>query len=162
MLRQYQVDAFSPRLFAGNPAAVCPLPAWPEDQLLQAIAAENNLSETAFLVAEDDGSQALRWFTPVAEVDLCGHATLASAHVLFRHLGHAGPVIRFHTRSGELLVRQRPDGWLEMDFPARPASPCPAPPALARGLGREPLAVLAGDDYVAVFADSEDILALQP
>lgn len=160
-LRQYQVDAFSARLFEGNPAAVCPLPRWLDDRLLQAIAAENNLSETAFFVPEADGSFALRWFTPVAEVDLCGHATLASAHVLFRHLGHEDAVIRFNTRSGELRVRHH-DDWLEMDFPAQPPSPCACPPLLAQGLGREPAAVLAGSDYIAVFEHAEDILAITP
>lgn len=160
-IRQYQVDAFTAQLFSGNPAAVCPLPHWPDDSLLQAIASENNLSETAFLVPLPDGSQALRWFTPVAEVDLCGHATLASAHVLFEHLGHAGSVIRFQTRSGELRVRRR-EGWLDMDFPAQPVQPCPCPPALAQGLGRQPLATLSGADYIAVFASADEVRALTP
>src|SRR5262245_7526302 len=99
----FQVDAFTDRVFAGNPAAVCPLEAWLPDGVLQAIAAENNLSETAFFIKNEDG-YALRWFTPLVEVDLCGHATLASAHVLFAHLGHAGPDIRFSSRSGVLVV----------------------------------------------------------
>lgn len=163
-LRQFQVDAFTDCLFSGNPAAVCPLPHWPDDSLLQAIACENNLSETAFLVADDNG-YALRWFTPVAEVDLCGHATLASAHVLFQHLGHADEVVRFATRSGELRVRRR-DDWLDMDFPARPAMPCPPPSALLESLalpaGQTPVAVLAGDDYLVVLDSAAQVLALNP
>ncbi len=160
-IRQYQVDAFSAELFKGNPAAVCPLPYWPDDALLQAIASENNLSETAFLVAGSDDTHALRWFTPVAEVELCGHATLASAHVLFNHLGHAGPLLRFSTRSGELRVQRRGD-WLDMDFPAQPALPCPCPPALAQALGQEPLAVFAGADYLAVLASADAVRAATP
>lgn len=160
-LRQFQVDAFSARLFEGNPAAVCPLAAWPDDALLQAIATENNLSETAFFVPAPDGSFALRWFTPVAEVDLCGHATLASAHVLFHHLGHAEAVIRFNTRSGELRVQRRGD-WLDMDFPAQPPVSCACPPLLAQGLGCIPVAVLAAEDYIAVLASAEEVRTLKP
>jgi PhzF family phenazine biosynthesis protein len=98
-LNLYQVDAFAERVFEGNPAAVVPLDAWPDDQLLQAIAQENNLSETAFFIPRDDGYE-LRWFTPRAEVDLCGHATLASAHVVFEHLAHDGDEIRFRQEAG--------------------------------------------------------------
>lgn len=99
-IRQYQVDAFATRVFEGNPAAVCPLEGWLDDGLLQAIAEENNLSETAFFVPTEKGYE-LRWFTPVKEVDLCGHATLAAAHVIFEMLGHSKQVIVFETRSGE-------------------------------------------------------------
>jgi PhzF family phenazine biosynthesis protein len=159
-LRQYQVDAFASRPFQGNPAAVCPLERWLPDELMQAIAGENNLSETAFFVPSDRG-YALRWFTPVAEVDLCGHATLASAHVLFEHLGHAQPSITFATRSGDLIVERR-DGRLVMDFPACPPEPCATPDGLAEGLGRRPIKVLAGDDYLAVFESEADIRAIVP
>jgi PhzF family phenazine biosynthesis protein len=159
-LRQYQVDAFARRAFAGNPAAVCPLEGWLDDTLLQAIAAENNLSETAFFVLSQDGFQ-LRWLTPVAEVDLCGHATLATAHVLFAHLGQAGTAISFQTRSGPLTVRRR-DGLLEMDFPARPPAPCACPERLAQALGRQPLEVLRADDYLAVFDDEASVRGLAP
>ena len=113
----YQVDAFSSKVFSGNPAAVCMLDAWIEDKQLQSIAAENNLSETAFLVKKGEDFE-LRWFTPEIEVDLCGHATLASAFVVFNHLDYQGRQVRFHTRSGELNVRQS-DDLLAMDFPAR-------------------------------------------
>lgn len=159
-LRQYQVDAFAARVFEGNPAAVCPLESWLDDALLQAIAAENNLSETAFFVATEHGFQ-LRWFTPVREVDLCGHATLASAHVLFEILGHTEDVVSFSTRSGELSVR-RTEGLLAMDFPAIPPRPCAAPAALIEGLGRRPLEVLAADDYIAVLDSEAAVRALSP
>lgn len=159
-LTQYQIDAFAQKVFEGNPAAVCPLQRWLDDALLQAIAAENNLSETAFFVAAGSKFQ-LRWFTPMAEVDLCGHATLASAFVLFEILAYAGPAIAFETRSGDLIVSRRGD-LLAMNFPARPLQLCEAPPALIAGLGRTPAQVLAGDDYIAVFEHEDLIRALQP
>lgn len=159
-LRQFQVDAFATQVFRGNPAAVIPLDAWLEDTLLQAIAEENNLSETAFFVPTEQGFH-LRWFTPSEEVDLCGHATLASAHVLFEQLGFAKPTIPFLTRSGTLLVDHQ-DGMLAMDFPALPLQPCSAPAALLEGLGRHPVEVLAADDYIAVFENEAQIHAIQP
>jgi len=159
-LKQYQVDAFATRIFQGNPAAVCPLESWLEDRVLQAIAEENNLSETAFFVPAGPEFQ-LRWFTPLAEVDLCGHATLASAHVLFEMLGHPEPVIRFSTRSGALSVERQRDG-LTMDFPSRPPAACPAPDLLVEALGAEPEAVLAADDYVAIYDSEETIRSLEP
>ncbi|MGA8863127.1 MAG: PhzF family phenazine biosynthesis protein [Gallionella sp.] len=161
-IRQYQVDAFTTRLFSGNPAAVCPLDAWLDDNLLQAIAAENNLSETAFFVKSDIGFH-LRWFTPVTEVDLCGHATLAAAHVIFTILGHANPAIAFETRSG-LLTVMRQGELLVMDFPSVPPTPCAAPEALLSGLGLglHPAEVLAADDYFAVFASEDEIRAINP
>ncbi len=159
-IRQYQVDAFATRIFEGNPAAVCPLDAWLDDSLLQAIAAENNLSETAFFVKSESGFQ-LRWFTPVAEVDLCGHATLASAHVLFAILGHAENSIDFETRSGMLTVK-RQGNLLVMDFPSTPPRPCTAPATLLSGLGIQPSEILAAEDYLAVYDSEEAILAIQP
>jgi len=159
-LTLYQIDAFAERVFSGNPAAVCPLSAWLPDELLQAIAAEHNLSDTAFFVPEGDGYR-LRWFTPKAEVDLCGHATLASAFVLFEHLGYAQPEIRFHTRSGTLLVSRSGDG-LSMVFPAVVAKPCEAPAALVAGLCRTPSTVLGARNYIAVYETEEDIRALKP
>ncbi len=123
----YQVDAFTSEVFSGNPAAVCMLDAWMDDRRLQSIAAENNLSETAFLVQTGKGFD-LRWFTPVTEVALCGHATLASAFVLFVCRNWPADIVRFQTRqSGELAVTRR-DNLLEMDFPARPATPGSLPP----------------------------------
>ena len=159
-LKQYQVDAFARRVFEGNPAAVCPLQTWLDDDLLQAIAMENNLSETAFFAPTARGFH-LRWFTPVAEVDLCGHATLASAHVLFEELGYAQPAIKFATRSGRLVVT-RSDGRLVMDFPAQPPAPCAAPAALLEGLGQAPREVLAADDYVVVYDDAAIVRTLTP
>jgi PhzF family phenazine biosynthesis protein len=117
----YQIDAFTGRLFGGNPAAVCPLEDWLDDATLQAIALENNLSETAFFIDRGDRFD-LRWFTPAAEVDLCGHATLATAYVLFNDLDIGGNEVRFDTRSGPLAVRRDGD-LLELDFPARPPEP---------------------------------------
>jgi predicted PhzF superfamily epimerase YddE/YHI9 len=159
-IKQYQVDAFATRAFEGNPAAVCPLQGWLDDDLMQAIAEENNLSETAFFVPSDKGF-ALRWFTPVKEVDLCGHATLATAHVIFEQLGYAGEVITFETRSGELFVK-RQGQQLEMDFPACPPTPCALPDLLAEGLGQRPIEVWAADDYLAVFDSEATVRAITP
>jgi len=159
-LKQYQVDAFASRVFEGNPAAVCPLNAWLDDGLLQAIAGENNLSETAFFVPSGSGFH-LRWFTPNKEVDLCGHATLAAAHVLFEKLGYAKPSIEFETRSGKLVV-ERKGNSLAMDFPAIPPAPCAAPATLIEGLGQRPVDVLAADDYIAVFDSEATIRGLTP
>ena len=159
-IKQYQVDAFATRAFEGNPAAVCPLESWLDDGLLQAIAEENNLSETAFFVPSEKGFN-LRWFTPVREVDLCGHATLAAAHVLFETFGYAGQAIAFETRSGELFV-QRKGARLEMNFPACPPTPCELSEILAQGLGLRPLEVLAADDYLAVFDSEAIVRAIKP
>ncbi|MEM9531688.1 MAG: PhzF family phenazine biosynthesis protein [Pseudomonadota bacterium] len=159
-LTQFQVDAFADRPFTGNPAAVCPLESWLDDELLQAIAEENNLSETAFFVPTENGYK-LRWFTPRSEVDLCGHATLASAHVLFEELNYSGSVINFETRSGSLKVEKR-GAQLQMDFPARPPSPCEAPDLLVEGLGVTPAQMLAADDYVVVLADEDAVRSVVP
>ena len=133
-----QVDAFTREPFGGNPAAVCLLPDAAEAPWMQRVAREMNLSETAFLVPRDEGAFDLRWFTPAVEVDLCGHATLASAHVLWEkgHLTPDAPAV-FHTRSGRLSAVLR-DGWVEMDFPAEPDEPAPVPDGLADALGAEP------------------------
>ena len=159
-LKQFQVDAFASRAFEGNPAAVCPLESWLDDDVLQAIAEENNLSETAFFVPSEQGFR-LRWFTPVREVDLCGHATLASAHVIFEILGFSRDVITFETRSGELFVA-RQGKRLEMNFPAAPPKRCEIPEVLASGLGRRPIEVLAADDYLAVFDSETSVRAIRP
>lgn len=131
-IRVIQVDAFASRLFGGNPAAVCPLDAWLPDDQLQAIAAENNLSETAYFVRNGDRYR-LRWFTPKVEIDLCGHATLATAFVLFNTPGFTGDTLAFDTQSGELLVRREGD-LLSLDFPARPPASCEADPKLVSRL----------------------------
>ena len=157
----YQVDAFAKNIFEGNPAAVCPLDHWLDEAVMQAIAAENNLSETAFFVATSDDAADLRWFTPRAEVDLCGHATLASAHVWFRHLGHAGPEVTFRTRGGILRV-VRTDHGLQMDFPALKTVSCETPPDLCMALGARPAEVLRGRDLIAIFDDERQIRELTP
>ena len=159
-LRMFQIDAFTDRLFGGNPAAVCPLESWLDDAVMQSIAAENNLAETAFFVP-NSAEYDLRWFTPATEVDLCGHATLASAWVVFNELAPERKAVTFSTRSGDLVVH-RGGEWLVMDFPSKPAQPCEPPPALLDGLGRAPEAVFATDDYMAVFASEDDVLALSP
>jgi len=157
----YQLDAFSGRLFAGNPAAVCPLARWLPDATMQTIAAENNLSETAFLVPEG-ADFGLRWFTPTVEVDLCGHATLASGKVVFERLRPGSAAVRFHTKSGALGVAKKGD-WLELDFPARPAKPCDAPAVLLDALGGNPREVQKGvRDYLVVYGSEAEVLALRP
>ena len=157
----YQVDAFTSRLFAGNPAAVCPLKEWLPDDKMQAIALENNLSETAFFVPED-GYYKLRWFTPKVEVDLCGHATLASAFVIFNELRQDESEVRFQTRSGELIVRRDGDR-LTMDFPARPPAECnDVHPDLITALGGDPEKVLASQDYLVVYRTEDEVRALKP
>lgn len=156
----FEVAAFTDRPFAGNPAGVCILDQWLPDAAMQTIAAENNLAETAFLVDRQSYFD-LRWMTPLVEVDLCGHATLASAHVLFQHLGHAGAMIRFQSRSGKLTVERAGDR-LVLDFPAQPPGECQPPEKLVQGLGARPAAVLTGSDYFAVFDRAQDIAALVP
>jgi len=158
----YQVDAFASQVFAGNPAAVCLLDRWVDDPILQAVAAENNLSETAFLVRNAQGFD-LRWFTPVSEVALCGHATLASAFVLFSYQKWPEEHIRFQTRkSGELMVTKR-DDLFEMDFPARPAYAQAPPAGLNEALRVTPQEVLGSAEDLLVVLDSErTVKAVQP
>ena len=156
----YQVDAFAEALFSGNPAAVCPLESWPEDQLLQAIAAENNLSETAFFVPEGDGYR-IRWFTPASEVDLCGHATLAAAAVIGRELVPGLTPVCFDSCSGPLAVAVD-DELLTLDFPARSSERIDPPTALLEGLGVEPGEVRVSDNYMAVLQDQADVEAVRP
>jgi PhzF family phenazine biosynthesis protein len=161
-LKFAQIDAFTDRPFAGNPAAVCLLREWREDRWLQSVAAEMNLSETAFLAPESDGFR-LRWFTPALEVDLCGHATLASAHYLWEQ-GHLEPneVARFHTRSG-LLTAQRKGKWIELDFPALPTEPGAAPAELVDALGAMPsFTGKSRFDYLLEFGTAETVRNLRP
>ena len=159
-IKQYQVDAFATRAFEGNPAAVCPLEDWLEDDLLQSIAEENNLSETAFFVPSAKGF-ALRWFTPIKEVDLCGHATLATAHVIFEILGYTEPAIIFETRSGNLCV-EKDGNQLKMDFPAYPPTPCEVSETFVKAIGVRPIELLAADDYLAVFDSEATVRAITP
>jgi PhzF family phenazine biosynthesis protein len=159
----YQVDAFTDRRFAGNPAAVVPLETWPGDATLQAIAAENNLPETAFFAPAASGADYdLRWFTPTVEVDLCGHATLATAFVLATELGITAERVTFATRSGQLAVAREDDVYT-LDFPANPPVPVAAPSPFAEALGATPEAVLRGDAFgLAVFADAAAVAGLTP
>ncbi|WP_447555452.1 PhzF family phenazine biosynthesis protein [Vreelandella sp. EE22] len=157
----YQVDAFASRPFEGNPAAVCPLDAWLDDDQLQMIATENNLSETAFFVPNGAGYH-LRWFTPSVEVDLCGHATLAAAWVIFNRLGDSADTLHFETRSGVLTVRREGDE-LAMDFPAKALAPLDQYSEVSEALGGiEIEALWISDDIVAVVKDAVLIATLAP
>jgi PhzF family phenazine biosynthesis protein len=159
----YHVDAFASKPFTGNPAGVCPLDTWLPAETMQLIAAENRHAETAFFVQDANKPDCfhLRWFTPTAEIDLCGHATLAAAFVLREYLSFKAPIVRFETLSGTLTVAlQGEQLWL--DFPSRPGKPYAAPAALAEGLGKTPLEVYLSRDILAVFANQEDITALAP
>jgi PhzF family phenazine biosynthesis protein len=156
----YQIDAFAENVFEGNPAAICPLAEWLPDQLMQSIAEENNLSETAFFVPTERGFH-IRWFTPVAEVDLCGHATLASAYVIFTHLGFEEKVINFESKSGLLTVEQNED-LLIMSFLAQPPSPCQTPDDILQAFQTTPVECLKSEDYIVVFGSEEEITSAQP
>ncbi|ALW85685.1 isomerase [Hymenobacter sedentarius] len=161
----FHVDAFAQKAFAGNPAGVCPLQTWLPTELMQHIAAENNLAETAFIVPRVGSASEydIRWFTPAVEIDLCGHATLASAHVLFAHLGFAGAKVVFHSQSGPLEVSREADGRLTLDFPSRPPQPLAVhPTGLVDGLRATPSHVLASRDLLAVFGSEAEVRALKP
>jgi len=157
----YQVDAFSSKTFGGNPAAVCLLESWPADEMLQNIAAENNLSETAFLMRRSKGQYNLRWFTPTIEIDLCGHATLASAFILFSFVDSTLSSIDFMTASGLLSVARRGE-LLSMDFPARKPVTTESSAILSQALGAEPLEVLKSRDLLVVFRDESIIKSMKP
>ncbi len=159
----YQVDAFADAVFGGNPAAIVPLEAWLPDATMQAIAAENNLAETAFFVAEAPARYGLRWFTPAAEVDLCGHATLATAWLIFHKLRPDLNAATFATRSGDLHVTLSGEsGRITMDFPARIGKTVTPPPVLLKALGGQPVAVLESAAYMAVYATADEVRALKP
>ncbi|MCC5940493.1 MAG: PhzF family phenazine biosynthesis protein [Balneolaceae bacterium] len=160
-MRIFQVDAFSKDVFKGNPAAVIPLEQWPEDSVLQQVAAENNLSETAFFSENSDGSYKLRWFTPETEVDLCGHATLASAHILFERLGYDKPEISFHSKSGVLTVIKR-DGLYVMDFPSNPPKPIPVPKLLPEAIGIIPIYTGVNTDMLVFVQKEADVREIKP
>ncbi len=159
----YQADAFTDALFGGNPAAVCPLQEWLSDELLQQIAVENNLSETAYLLKEGNDYH-IRWFTPGTEVKLCGHATLASAHIIFTILGHEGDTIIFHSKSGPLKVSKRSNGKLMLDFPANaPELVTEIPTGIFEGLGITPAPVFKTSfDYMVVLPSQKAVEALTP
>jgi PhzF family phenazine biosynthesis protein len=156
----YKVDAFTSKLFGGNPAAVCPLEEWLPDEIMQKLAAENNLSETAFFVKEAEGYK-LRWFTPEFEIDLCGHATLASAFVIFNYLHDASDLIKFSSKSGQLEVRKK-GNLIELNFPSRMPVPCEAPEALLKGVNIAPSKVLKSRDYFLVYDDEASVKQIVP
>ncbi|GAB6282279.1 MAG: PhzF family phenazine biosynthesis protein [Ignavibacterium sp.] len=156
----YQVDAFAEKLFEGNPAAVCPLENWLEDNMLQSIAAENNLSETAFFVKENNHFN-LRWFTPKTEVDLCGHATLASAFVIFNLLNFDEDEINFQTKSGLLKVYKK-DELITLNFPSFNLENTEAPKNLINAIGKKPQETFFGKDYFLVYEKEEDIISINP
>ncbi len=159
-LPMYQVDAFTNVQFKGNPAAVCPLPEWISDELMQKIAAENNLAETAFFVRNGSVFE-LRWFTPKDEVDLCGHATLAAAFVICTYIDSSITEIEFTTKSGLLKVTKN-ETIYSLEFPSRPGGKCAAPPELIKGLGKVPKEVYKARDYMAVYENEQEILELEP
>ncbi len=159
-LDQYQVNAFTQRQFGGNPAAVVPLQEWLPTDIMQAVAAENNLSETAFFVPEGNGF-GLRWFTPEVEVDLCGHATLASAHVLFNELHSELAELRFQTRSGELLVTRSGED-ICLDLPASAVAAAELNPAIAAALGGSPVAAYASPSNIYLYESEVEVAALEP
>ena len=156
----YQIDAFANNVFEGNPAAVIALTEWLDDSLMQSIAAENNLAETAFFVKEEAGFR-IRWFTPAVEVDLCGHATLASAYVLYQKLGYQGASLTFNSRSGPLTISQDAGRYV-MDFPTQACQACEVPNGLAEALDCEVNNCLNNEDYLVVLDTEQELLNLQP
>lgn len=159
-LTLYQIDAFANKIFEGNPAAICPLDEWISDELMQSIAAENNLSETAYFVRNNNGYH-IRWFTPVHEVDLCGHATLASAYVIFNILGYNENQITFESKSGLLIVNRNND-LFEMDFPSQPPTQCNIPEQIIKAFDDTPVECLQSKDYIVVFDDEQSVLNASP
>ena len=158
----FQADAFTDTLYGGNPAAVCPLNEWLPAPEMQKIAAENNLAETAFFIPQGNDFE-LRWFTPELEIDLCGHATLASAHILFKELGYEGEEIRFHTLKAGTLTVSRTGDLYTLDFPSRIAEPADTPAGLIEALGGgQPLEVLRSRDYMLIYSTEAEIRALKP
>lgn len=157
----YQVDAFTPKLFGGNPAAVIPLESWLPDEIMQQIAQENNLSETSYFVKEGEHFH-IRWFTPAVEVALCGHATLASAHVIYEHLGFKESQIKFMSKSGELLVKKK-DDFLEMNFPSQSLTETSIPSGFLDGFNIKPQEIKkAGEDFFLIFDSQAQIEDLEP
>lgn len=159
-LALYQVDAFAKKTFEGNPAAICPLKEWLPENILQSIAAENNLSETAFFIPTSNGYH-IRWFTPTTEVDLCGHATLAAAFILFNELNYKEEKISFDSKSGVLTVSNN-ESLLIMDFPAQPPVVCETPKEIEQIFGVKPIECLKAEDYIVVLNNESEVLAAKP
>jgi PhzF family phenazine biosynthesis protein len=160
-MQYFVVDAFTDKLFSGNPAGVCLLEDWPDDVVMQNIAMENNLAETAFLVRENSGAYGLRWFTPETEIDLCGHATLASAYVLMNEVRAVSGAVDFHTQSGTLTVIPS-GGMFTMDFPSRPPMPCGVPALLEQALGVPILETHMSRDLLVLLEDENTVKSLRP
>ena len=160
-MEYHVIDAFTDKLFGGNPAGVCLLDSWPTDSIMQSIAAENNLSETAFLVRQEKGRYNLRWFTPALEIDLCGHATLASAFVLFDENEKDAHKLVFDTASGELTVTKEGE-LLSLDFPAAQAAKCPAYASIADALGINPVEVFYSIDFLVLVEDEKTLRNISP
>jgi PhzF family phenazine biosynthesis protein len=157
----YQVDAFTSKPFGGNPAAVVPLETWLPDETMQSIALENNLSETAFFVKRD-GRYEIRWFTPTFEIDLCGHATLASAFVIFDVLGLETETIEFQSHKSGTLQVEKDGDRLILDFPSRPVSPADEPDGLVEAIGKQPKEILKGRDLFLVYETEQEIIDIKP
>ena len=160
-LKIFQIDAFTDKLFGGNPAAVCPLDNWLTDDTLQNIAIENNLAETAFFVQLEKNRFHLRWFTPEFEIDLCGHATLASAFVIFEEMKYRGDEILFDTQSGILSVKKENE-YYELDFPSRPPQKSDLPKIISDGLNIQPKEIWKARDYLLVYDSEDDIKSIKP
>jgi PhzF family phenazine biosynthesis protein len=157
----YQVDAFHNELFKGNPAAVCPMEKWLPPEVMQSIAMENNLSETAFIVKVQAGYE-IKWFTPVCEVDLCGHATLAAAHVLFEHMFYDEDSIEFFSASGILYVKRRTDGRIYLDFPTHKPRKVKNKEIFREAMGKRPIEALKAKKLLLVYKNQEEVLKLRP
>ena len=159
-MKQYMVDAFTDKVFSGNPAAVCVLDTWPDDQLMKNIALENNLSETAFVVKEPEGYH-LRWFTPKDEINLCGHATLATAFVILNYYDKDSDTVEFNTMSGKLTVAKKGD-LDEMDFPTYDLQEIPVTDEMEQAFGARPSKALLAMDLICVFDKEETVREMQP
>lgn len=159
-MKQYIVDAFTPKPFQGNPAAICVLESWPQEEWMKKVAGENNLSETAFLVPKEDGYH-LRWFTPKGEIELCGHATLASAFVILNYVEPQSQKVKFYTMSGELEVRRK-ENLYEMNFPTYLLQEIPVSEEMEKAFGMRPIKALLGLHLICIFDDEKKILELQP
>lgn len=157
----FQVDAFTSKPFGGNPAAIVPLDKWLDAGIMQNIALENNLSETAFFVKKDDVYE-IRWFTPTYEIDLCGHATLASAFVIFEVLKLESKTVKFHSHKSGALNVEKIDDLLVLDFPSRPVSPVAAPDGLVEAIGKKPKEIFKARDYFLVYESEQEILDIKP
>ncbi|MBI3817954.1 MAG: PhzF family phenazine biosynthesis protein [Planctomycetes bacterium] len=157
----YQIDAFAGAVFGGNPAAVCPLDSWLPDGVLQSIAGENNLSETAFFIKSGNDYE-IRWFTPASEIELCGHATIASGFVIFKFIEPAATRVKFKTRKAGDLAVARDGEWYILDFPSRPPRPARSPEGLAEALGRPPISVWEYKKLLAVFEDASIVESMRP